>query len=402
MKNTNDTGYVSAVTTEGTIEKDTRSQSLKKAFDESIDYNWSFHKAPDENECSIVVLDPKGWNPILTKTDKFLAEHICKTHNDWLKFKQKSGEKKVKKGNLRRLKNLAWRMKTFKKAFKVIEKNNYLGFDSIRIWIEQNEGDVNQWIFTKWLKNSSNYADFMWYFNDKNESYFNGSTSDEYEDMQDSLVFIDYFDLTTSTRTVVGILEEEWDPYTLHDEYESKLFADGKNFTAALVLEKMFEFAEEYVKHTGWITAEMAGKYHIDQHLVDFDGNSDVLLDKMDPDTANRVRKIVEGSDNKLLEKNPESNGEDENFKKPLEQRVDNLEKMVKDIWENVCADKSPVEVEDDLPKEIINKKPVLDGQECPRCKNSKNGCEFYDKGTCRGIVYPTYPPQYDPCVFER
>ncbi len=402
MKNTNDTGYVSAVTTEGTIEKDTRSQSLKKAFDESIDYNWSFHKAPDENECSIVVLDPNGWEPILAKTDKFLAEHICKTHNDWLKFKQKSGEKKVKKGNLRRLKNLAWRMKTFKKAFKVIEKNNYLGFDSIRIWIEQNEGDVNQWIFTKWLKNSSNYADFMWYFNDKNESYFNGSTSDEYEDMQDSLVFIDYFDLTTSTRTVVGILEEEWDPYTLHDEYESKLFANGKNFTAALVLEKMFEFAEEYVKHTGWITAEMADKYHIDLHLVEVNADSDVLLDKMDPDTAKRVRKIVEGSDNKLLEKNPESNGEDENFKKPLEQRVDNLEKMVKDIWTNICADKSPAEAEDDLPTEIINKKPVLEGQKCPRCKNSKNGCEFYDKGTCRGIVYPTYPPQYDPCVFEK
>ena len=185
------------------------------------------------------------------------------------------------------------------------------------------------------------------------------------------------------------------------------MFADGKCFNgkysaAALVLEKMFEFAEEYVKHTGWITAEMADKYRIDLHLVDFDGNSDVLLDKTDPATANRVRKIVEGSDNKLLEKNSESNGEDENFKKPLEQRVDNLEKMVKDIWTNICADKSPVDVEDTLPTEIINKKPVLEGQKCPRCKNSKNGCEFYDKGTCRGIVYPTYPPQYDPCVFER
>ena len=424
MKNTNDTGYVSAVTTEGTIEKDTRSQMLKKAFDESIDYNWSFHKAPDENECSIVVLDPNGWEPILAKTDKFLAEHICKTHNDWLKFKQKSGEKKVKKGNLRRLKNLAWRMKTFKKAFKVIEKNNYLGFDSIRIWIEQNEADVNQWIFTKWLKNSSNYADFMWYFNDKNESYFDGSTSDEYEDMQDSLVFIDYFDLTTSTRTVVGILEEEWDPYTLHDEYESKLFADGKNFTAALVLEKMFEFAEEYVKHTGWITAEMANKYHIDLHLVDsesLEGIQKALVtasviagEKLEDNTRNDILKniinparhicmdVLKESDDKFFEKNPELDGKDMNFKKPLEQRVDNLEKMVKDIWQNVCANKSPVEVEDTLPTEIINKKPVLGGQKCPRCKNSKNGCEFYDKGTCRGIVYPTYPPQYDPCVFEK
>ena len=88
--------------------------------------------------------------------------------------------------------------------------------------------------------------------------------------------------------------------------------------------------------------------------------------------------------------------------KMSLEQRVDNLEKMIKDIWTNICADKSPVEVEDTLPTEIINKKPVLEGRKCPRCRNSKDGCEFYDKGTCRGICYLTYPPQYDPCVFEK
>lgn len=400
MKNTNDTGYVSAVTTEGTIEKDTRSQMLKKAFDESIDYNWSFYKAPDENECSIVVLDPNGWQPILAKTDKFLAEHICKTHNDWLNFKQKNGEKKVKKGNLRRWKNLAWRMKTFKKAFKVIEKNNYLGFDSIKYWIEQNEDDVNMWIFTKWLKNSSNYEEWTWFYNNRGTS-LQTIASNEYFELCDSCEFIDYFQFGNH-RSMNGVPEGEWDSYTFHQEYESKLFADGKDFTAALVLEKMFDFAEEYVKHTGWITGEMADKYHIDLHLVDVNANSDILLDKTDPDTANLVRKIVEESDNKLFEKNPELKGEDMNFKKPLEQRVDNLEKMVKDIWTNICADKSPVEAEDTLPTEIINKKPVLEGQKCPRCKNSKDGCEFYDKGTCRGVCYPTYPPQYDPCVFEK
>ena len=37
----------------------------------------------------------------------------------------------------------------------------------------------------------------------------------------------------------------------------------------------------------------------------------------------------------------------------------------------------------------------------CPRCKQSKDGCEYYDSGTCRGMAYPTYPPKYDPCVFE-
>ena len=373
--------------------------------------------------------DPDGSILIADKLDSAVAEHICKIHNDWRNFRMKNGKKKVKKGNLRRLKNLAWRMKTFRQAFKLIEKNKYLGFDSIRIWIEQHEDDVNQWIFTKWLKNSSNYEDFMWYFNDKNESYFNGSTSNEYEDMQDSLVFIDYFDLTTSTRTVVGIPAGEWDSYTFHQEYESNLFADGKDFTAALVLEKMFDFAEDYVKHNGWITAEMADKYHIDLKLVETNSNSDVLLDKMDPDTANRVRKIVEKENEKISET------------KPLEKRVDDLEKMVRDIWQNDCADKQPAPYTEtpsrgssssadewnkadgvegyngknkypdeyssllypeSLPHEIINKKPVLEGQTCPRCRKSKEGCEFYDKGTCRGICYPTYPPQFDPCVFEK
>ena len=38
----------------------------------------------------------------------------------------------------------------------------------------------------------------------------------------------------------------------------------------------------------------------------------------------------------------------------------------------------------------------------CPRCKSTSAGCEFFDEGTCRGVVYPTYPPQYDPCVFSQ
>ena len=38
--------------------------------------------------------------------------------------------------------------------------------------------------------------------------------------------------------------------------------------------------------------------------------------------------------------------------------------------------------------------------RKCPRCKASATGCEFLDNGVCTGIVYPTNPPQYDPCVF--
>lgn len=337
--------------------------------------------------------DPDGSILIADKLDSAIAEHICKMHNDWRNFKMKNGEKKIKKGNLRRLKNLAWRMKTFKKAFKVIEKNNYLGFDSIKIWIEQNEDDVNQWIFTKWLKNSSNYEDWTWFFHNQG-NFIQNIAPNEYSEICDCCQFIDYFRFGND-RSMNGVPEGEWDSYTFHQEYESKLFSDGKYFNgkysaAALILEKMFYFAEEYVKHNGWITGEMANKYHIDLHLVEVNADSDVLLDKMDPDTANRVRKIVE------------DNGSSNPNEKNLEQRVDNLEKMIKDIWTNICADKSPADVEGTLPTEIINKKPVIERQKCPRCKNSKDGCEFYDKGTCRGICYPTYPPQYDPCVFEK
>ena len=38
----------------------------------------------------------------------------------------------------------------------------------------------------------------------------------------------------------------------------------------------------------------------------------------------------------------------------------------------------------------------------CKRCKQCKDGCEFYDKGICRGVVYPTNPPQYDKCEFDK
>ena len=37
----------------------------------------------------------------------------------------------------------------------------------------------------------------------------------------------------------------------------------------------------------------------------------------------------------------------------------------------------------------------------CRRGKSSQRGCEFYDKGLCRGIVFLTNPPQFDPCKFE-
>ena len=37
----------------------------------------------------------------------------------------------------------------------------------------------------------------------------------------------------------------------------------------------------------------------------------------------------------------------------------------------------------------------------CCRGKSSRRGCEFYDKGLCRGVVFLTNPPQFDPCKFD-
>ena len=37
----------------------------------------------------------------------------------------------------------------------------------------------------------------------------------------------------------------------------------------------------------------------------------------------------------------------------------------------------------------------------CPKCRQSKETCEYYDNGICRGVVYATYPPKYGMCVYN-
>lgn len=52
----------------------------------------------------------------------------------------------------------------------------------------------------------------------------------------------------------------------------------------------------------------------------------------------------------------------------------------------------------------IVGGGPVDDSKKktCIRCKQCKDGCEFYDNGICRGVVYPTNPPQYGKCEFDK
>jgi hypothetical protein len=61
----------------------------------------------------------------------------------------------------------------------------------------------------------------------------------------------------------------------------------------------------------------------------------------------------------------------------------------------------------DDAGKVEDNQKPSSEfdalRQCCPRCKSTREGCEFLQgNGECHGIVYPTYPPQYPKCVFDK
>ena len=61
----------------------------------------------------------------------------------------------------------------------------------------------------------------------------------------------------------------------------------------------------------------------------------------------------------------------------------------------------------DDAGKVEDNQKPSSEfdalRQSCPRCKSKREGCEFLQgNGECHGIVYPTYPPRYPKCVYDR
>lgn len=45
---------------------------------------------------------------------------------------------------------------------------------------------------------------------------------------------------------------------------------------------------------------------------------------------------------------------------------------------------------------------PVKHEKTCRCGRTSNEGCAFYDKGICRGLCHPTYPPQYPECEFNK
>lgn len=69
--------------------------------------------------------------------------------------------------------------------------------------------------------------------------------------------------------------------------------------------------------------------------------------------------------------------------------------------WDKPASERPPIrEPGDDGIIRDINI--TMSGCEsCPRCRSDAVGCEFLDEGICRGVVYPSYPPQYGECVFQ-
>ena len=53
-------------------------------------------------------------------------------------------------------------------------------------------------------------------------------------------------------------------------------------------------------------------------------------------------------------------------------------------------------------PVEAVKIEPVKHEKVCRRGKASCEGCEWLDGKICRGIVFPTDPPQYPECEFKK
>jgi len=83
---------------------------------------------------------------------------------------------------------------------------------------------------------------------------------------------------------------------------------------------------------------------------------------------------------------------------KELEEENNNTEASA----DNGTYTKRKIDRTDGIWETELNKSRVKSPTHCMRGKSCKDGCEFYDRGFCRGIVYPTYPPQYKRCDFEN
>lgn len=285
-----------------------------------------------------------------------VARHVCKLHNDWLQFKE---NKRLKKKN-KLLEALKTDYTLYKKGFGVLQDAGFdlTGIGGKELWvsdpgladritefIKDNKTDIEKALFLLWYK---------WHFNDMNmviSRYYTGKGCNQFLDHFTDITMFD----TKNTRTHWAY--NEWHCKT-KDEVE-------------------------------WLIADIAANPELNTPITFKEPNSVAGYGSMSGLTmmiamasavhawAHKVKKLTEPAQ-ALLSGNAEFSIKDGTY---TERKIG----CTDDVWGTA-----------------INKYPVKAPTTCMRGKCCKDGCEFYDRGFCRGVCYPTYPPKYKRCDFEN
>ena len=283
-----------------------------------------------------------------------VARHVCKLHNDWLQFKE---NKRLKKQN-KLLDALKTDYTLYKKGFGVLQG---AGFDLTniggkQIWvadptltdritefIKDNKTDIEKVLFLFWYK---------WHFNDMNlviSRYYTGKGCNQFLDHFTDITMFD----TKNTRT-------HW----AYNEWHCKT-RDGVE----------------------WLIADIAANPELNTPITFKEPNSVAaygsingleMMVAMASEVhawTHKVKKLTEPAQ-AFLSGNAAFSIDNGTY---TERKIDRTD----GIWGITInpQDKST--------------------PHCMRGKSCKDGCEFYDRGFCRGVCYPTYPPQYKRCEFE-
>ena len=347
----------------------------------SPDPKMRFHyqiTTPHEPNCGVINVG--------TFPNSLFARHVCKLHNDWLQFKQ---NKKAKKQD-KLLENLKSDFALFKKGFEVLQDGwfdlNYLGVktfwktnedskNAILAYIRGNKEQVERYLFLLWFKKHVDEFDRM---------------ISHVSDGAKAVDILNHFSDVTLFDTKIGSSPRDrniWDARawymtkkelkdTLEDWFdcdtESVLLpefdGDGKCEVLGLALmDSMYSAVDDWV--------ERVKKMSIAEHIA-----------ACNPQKVARVfnaaaERYNEGVNGYVTEKNKRENG----------------------AWEGLMEGNKPLKLTQDVDSITIplNKHPESKPT-CMRCKSCKDGCEFYDRGFCRGVCYPTYPPKWGKCVFDR
>lgn len=347
----------------------------------SPDPKMRFHyqiTTPHEPNCGVINVG--------TFPNSLFARHVCKLHNDWLQFKQ---NKKAKKQD-KLLENLKSDFALFKKGFEVLQDGwfdlNYLGVktfwktnedskNAILAYIRGNKERVEHYLFLLWFKKHVDEFDRM---------------ISHVSDGAKAVDILNHFSDVTLFDTKIGSSPRDRDIWDARAWYLTK--KELKD-----TLEDWFDCDTESVL------------------LPEFDGDGKcevlglALMDSMYAavdDWVERVKKMSIAEH--IAACNPQKvarvfNAAAERYNEGVNGYVTEKNKADGGAWEGLMEGNKPLKLTQDVDSITIplNKEPESKPT-CMRCKSCKDGCEFYDRGFCRGVCYPTYPPKWGKCVFDR